>query len=954
MTTSHSSPSATLGKRTNNSIDTAALQRELSRGTSGDVRFDTATRTIYSIDASIYEVEPLGVVIPKNVEDIIATVKIANKYGAPLIPRGAATGITGGCLGTGIIIDTSKFLNRILEINYDEEYALCEPGVIQDQLNAALSSHGYRLGPDTSTGNRATIGGMVGNNAAGSRSLYYGTMADHVIAIDLILANGELITFHAVDNDTCTAKCEQLDAEGRIYREVCRIRGEYREAIIEHFPPMPRRVSGYRLNQLIADEPLNIAKLIVGSEGTLGITAAIKVKISKKPPESGLCLIYYDDIIEAMRHVPDLLRFSPISLEMIDANIINAGRSTPLLRGRTEWLKGTPAALFVLECPITNLESIAGQITCGTQVMPVSDKIKIDSLLTLRKSGLGLLLSKRSYSRAIAFLEDVSIPPQHLASFMQRFIALLDSHGKKAGIYGHVGSGCMHIRPYIDLRDPQELQRMHQLMLETTELLIEEGGALSGEHGDGLIRSWLNRRFFGETIYRAFTQLKAAFDPENCMNPNKIVDGPPLEKNLRMSPSVHQHQVDTFLDFSKEGGFSLSVDLCNGNGNCRKPETLMCPPFQATCDEYHTTRARAQMLRAVVNGKLPLKELTGRDVYDVLDLCIECKGCKSECPSQVDMAKIKAELLYQYQEKHGYSLRSKIFGNIGAINRISAPIAKLANWINRSYPIRQILHWIGITKERPLPQLASQQFSEWIAQQEKKEGSPVVLFNDTFTEFNTPHIGISAYQVLSSLGYQVIVPPWHCCGRPQISKGLLQQAKKQALALLNVLAPYAEQKVPIIGLEPSCILTIKDDYPSFTDTADAVASCCITFDEFLKQENHRFPSDDTILVHTHCHQKALIGTDSIDSLYENAEQIPSGCCGMAGSFGYEKEHYALSMQIGNLHLFPAVREASENTVIIANGTSCRAQILHGTGRRALHLAEYLQQLTLPDSGDQSS
>ena len=818
-----------------------------------EVHFDAIHKRAYSVDASIYEIEPIGIAIPKTKEALIQLVKIARDYGIPVIARGAGTGITGGCIGKGLIIDTSKYLNKILSINYEEEYAICEPGVVQDSLNQALAAQGYRLGPDTSTGDRATIGGMLANNSAGARSLYYGEMVDHVEAVELVLASGEVLRFQPVDEAVWEKKREQKDAEGRIYREVFRICEEYRQDIEKHFPKIPRRVSGYNLDKLLKPGPLNICQLIAGSEGSLGIATEIKVRICKKPKLTGICIVHFEDMVQGMHTIHDMLLHDPIALEMIDNKIIEMARLSPAVKNKLGWLSGHPRMVFVAEFAGNSLEEVAQKLTLfeadmkkkgiGYALISLTDPIQMNYVWEVRKSGLGLLLSKRTYSRAIAFIEDLSIGPAQLPSFMEKFQDYLKSLDKDAGIYGHVGPGCMHVRPYIDLRKKEELYVMEKMMEDVSDLILQHGGAMSGEHGDGLIRSWLNKKMFGERVYQAFVELKAAFDPDNRMNPGKVVHGQPLLENLRLNPDTKQVNISTFLDFSRQGGFELSADLCNGNGLCRKKTGTMCPSFQASGDEYDTTRARAQALRGVIHGQISLNGFANEEVYDVLDLCLECKGCKTECPSQVDMAKMKAEFLYHYQKKHGYSLRSRLFGHIGHINELASPFAGLFNRLVSSRLSKRLLNWIGISPQRPFPALARERFSQWMSTQAVQDSGrgEVVLYNDTYNEFNVPEIGQAACKVLNALGYKVIVPPWKCCGRPLISKGLLEEAKDKAIKVIQTLYPYAERGLKIVGLEPSCILTLKDDFedllqkhwPEGIEKAAVVVKACMTFDEFL-------------------------------------------------------------------------------------------------------------------------
>ncbi len=939
---------------------------ELKQKTEAEIHFDEIHNRIYSVDASIFEMMPIGVAIPKTTDDLTRIIKIAHKYQVPVIARGAATGITGGCIGKALIIDLSKYLKNILEINIEDEYVVVEPGVVQDQLNEALSSFGYRLGPDTSTGNRATIGGMMANNSAGARSLLFGKMVDHVLEMDLSLENGETIHLKPLDIFGFEKKLAEQTAEGSIYREIDKVLTEYKHEIETHFPKIPRRVSGYNLDLLNFHDSFNLCKLITGSEGTLGIASKIKLRISKKLKSLGLSVIHFHDMADGMKAIPYLLSFDPVSLEMIDDIIINLGVNTKSMQGELEFLDKKAKMIFIAEFQGDTEEIVKEKLKTFQQQLKIknigyghvslTEKKEMDALWNMRKSGLGLLLSKKSYTRAIAFIEDLSIPPGNLYIFMTKFLEYMKKNHKTAGIYGHVGSGCMHIRPYINLREPDDLQMMEKIMLDVTDLVLEHGGAMSGEHGDGMIRSWLTEKCFGPRLYEAFVRVKKAFDPQNLMNPGKIVNGQPLLQNLRQSPATEIATIKTFLDFSKEGGFDLAIDLCNGNGMCRKKESVMCPSFQASEDEYDTTRARAQVLRGIINSHFPKEDLTSKQVNEVLDLCIECKGCKTECPSHVDMAKIKSEVLYQTIQKNGAPLRSYLFGHIALINKLNSKFGSLFNYIIETRIFKNILEKVGITKERPLPKLCKERFSVWFKRYKQPKGlhKKIVLFNDTYNEFNEPHIGISAVKVLNHLGFEVIVQAFECCGRPMISKGLLAQAKAQAQKVYDRLLTFAKADIPIIGLEPSCILTIKDDFESLIGSKAAeLVKMCMTFDEFIYKhpENlEKIQRSKKVLVHGHCHQKSLVGMKPTMGVLKHfgfdASEIDSGCCGMAGSFGYEKEHYAFSMKIANLKLFPSLEKAEDQTIIMANGISCRSQIAHGTNKKAMHLAEILDQYLL--------
>ncbi|MCE2983795.1 MAG: FAD-binding protein [Parachlamydia sp.] len=933
------------------------FQSTLQKRVKGLFYFDPIPKRIYSVDASIFELEPLGAVLPFSKEDLIETLKIAYAYRVPVTARGAATGITGGCLGRGLIIDLSK-INALLSINLEEKTVSCQPGMTQDDLNRQLRPYDLRLGPDTSTGNRATIGGMLANNAAGSRSLHYGRMVDHVLSVEVAKADGSLMTFGPLEPHQWQEKLSLSTDEGTLYREVDRIRSAYAKEIREKFPAIPRHVSGYNLDSLLERNPPNLAQLIAGSEGTLGIATAITMKASNPISHPGLCLFFFHDMLDAFSHVSRLLIYNPSAIELIDNQIIQLGRDSPAFKNELGWLPGDPKALLIMEIPghsERETQEMLHRITAETKDIGylqknILERKQMDQIWAFRKAGLGILLSKRSYSRAVAFLEDVAVAPKQLYVFMSEFLKLLKRHGKTAGIYGHAGSGCMHIRPYMNLSDPQEVTLMREMMKETTSLLLNHGGTLSGEHGDGLIRSWLNPHLFGQELMQAFKEIKLAFDPEQRLNPGKII---PITDEFEEFRFVQKPLIEpaTFLDFKREGGFALSVDLCNGNGLCRKKEKVMCPSFQATNQEFHSTRARAQALRGIITGRQPMGDLTSPDMHAVMDLCISCKGCKTECPSQIDMAKIKAEFLYHYQNKHGIPFRSHIFGSIGEIAEWSSPFAPVINYLQNSKFLKKGKEWVGLTSKRNLPLLARQKFSVWFKNtiqppHLKKEAA---LFNDTFTEFFHPSIGQAAVQVLNAFGYRVSLIPWSCCGRPALSKGLLAQAKSQATKVLATLAPFVQKKIPIIGLEPSCLLTIRDDYEGLLKS-NSLAASCFTLDEFLNDNlsNVSFQkvTPQKVLLHGHCYQKALVGMEPTLNVLKavnglDVSEIPSGCCGMAGSFGFEKEHYEISMKIGELVLFPTLLNTPKETVIVASGTSCRQQIFDGTNRSALHLAEIL-------------
>ena len=942
----------------------------------GEVYFDNLSRKIYSVDASIYQVDPMGVVVAKSEDDLLQAVQTANEQSVPIIPRGAATGIAGGCLGEGLIVDTSKYLNRILEINVEERYAICEPGVVQDQLNAAVTPYGLCLGPDTSTGSRATIGGMVGNNSAGAHSIRYGKMVDHTLEMDLIVAGAEKIKIGTESLASFEAKLKGNDRLADVYRYIQNNIFPNRELIDKVFPKIQRRVSGYNLDDLITEFPLNISRLITGSEGSFGLASKIKVKLSPKPKCTVLSVLHFKDFFTAFDVLGLIHEHKPFSVEMMDDRLIGLGKTSPSMKGQLGWLKlhdnFLPKVILGVEfdgdTPGEALDKqqkfneAMARTKAAYDIASMNDKASQAQVWKVRKAGLGLLMSQRTDERAVAFLEDVAVSPKNLAPFIQEFDDYLKSHDKTAGFYGHAGVGCLHIRPMLDLKKQSDVDLMVQMMEDVSDILKRYGGAVSGEHGDGLTRSWLNEKMFGSEVYGLFQGLKKAFDPKDLMNPGKIVNAPAPRQNLKSLKSQPTLEVKTKYNFDKEGGFNFAVDMCNGNATCRDPKNLMCPSFQAHGDERHSTRARAQSLQAILNGDEDNAEFTGEALYEVMDLCLECKGCKTHCPSQVDMAKMKSEFLYHYQKKNGVSARTKFFGSVDKLNSFAAVFPKLSNALNKSSAGAFLFDKLGLTSKRSFPKFAQKRFSKFVKKRQEKGASKnftkgkVVLFTDTFTEFNQPQVGEAVWQILEQAGFEVLLPPYVCCGRPLFSKGLLDEAQAKAQVFVDAYRPYIEQSIPLVGIEPGCLYTIADEFKDILSSAEADKLANLVYkwedllvdklnDDELKELFSK--SSEKVEVHTHCHQKSLGSSEATMKLLslvngsDSAHEIDSGCCGMAGSFGYEKEHYDFSMAVGESRLFPAIRQLDDSTQIIADGMSCRCQIEHGTKRKALHLAEYL-------------
>jgi FAD/FMN-containing dehydrogenase/Fe-S oxidoreductase len=954
------------------------IAAELKKEVEGEVRFDRYSRLLYSTDASMYQIEPIGVVIPRHKGDVQAVIAVANQFAVPVLPRGGGTALAGQTVGHAIILDFSKYMNRVLQVEPEELWCRVQPGVVQDELNAHVRPFGLLFGPDTSTSNRATIGGMIGNNSAGAHSLTYGKTLDHVLELTVYLSNGTEVVLKDVPVEQLVRKMEEDSFEGRICREVQILAQTHREEILARYPKILRRVSGYNLDEFVKPQPFNLSRVIVGSEGTLACVVEAKMRLVPKPKWTALNVIHFHDDIEALEASQTILETRPYAVESTDKMVLDLARGNIVQSKRLGFVQGHPSSLLMVEYAgdteeevreqIYQLERLRQACRIGYAATQAFKPEEVRAIWGVRKAGLGLLLGIKGDKKPIAFVEDTAVDPAKLPEFIKRFREILSRHDAVAGYYGHCSVGCMHIRPLINLKSESEVKKMTAIADEISDLVIEFQGALSGEHGDGLARSHFNEKLYGPVLYEAFRHIKRTFDPKNLMNPGKIVDAPPMTESLRIGPSYKTWQPETLLDFSSQGGFGAAVEMCNGMGECRKKlDGTMCPSYMATLDEEHSTRGRANALRAVLSGKVPKGDFSGKRLYEVMDLCLECKACKAECPSNVDMAKLKYEFLSHYYQANGLPLRNRIFGRIERLNRWGSRLAPVSNWIANSRPNRWLLERLaGIDSRRPLPSFAGESFEDWFGGHRfegKEEKGTVILFHDTFNTFNSPAVAIAATRFLEGTGYRVTLVDKRCCGRPLISKGMLQQAKEYAAWNIERLSPYAEQNVPIIGLEPSCLLTLRDEYPELvrTESARLVARKSFLLEEFLlgERQGGRLSLGFKIngakaLLHGHCHQKALVGTAPTVAVLRWAgfevTEVDSGCCGMAGSFGFEKEHYDLSVAVANRRLVPAIRAADGNVEIVASGISCRQQIEHLAGRKAKHPAEVLWE-TLQKSAE---
>ncbi len=964
------------------------LQRELASRLACEIRFDALTRLLYSTDASVYQVDPLGVAFPRHEDDLQAIVEAASALAIPIIARGAGTGLAGQAIGTGLVVDCSKHLTQIHQLDVESRLAVVAPGVVGAALNAAAAAHGLMFGPDPASADRATFGGMIGNNAAGAHSIRYGMTADHLLAADVILSDGSRATFAAESDSQAGQRAAGAGLDAAIHRLALDLRAQGADLVRRSWPKAWRRASGYNLNYLVGYSPgrppgwyaepepypphtmFNLAPLVAGSEGTLAILARATVQLVPRPPAAVLVLLAFDDLLAACEAAPSLLATHPAAVELIPRAIVDRARTVPDFARRAAVFGEPVEALLVVEYggETPRAARAAAEVLAHRGVVLEDAQAQAD-LWVVRKAGLGLLLSVPGDRKPISFIEDVAVPVDRLAEYVQRVTRMMREHGTDGTWYAHASAGCLHMRPLIDLKTAQGAAQMRAIADGILEIVQEMGGVLSGEHGDGISHTEYNARLFGGEISAVFRRIKETFDPRGTLNPGRVVEArgaaaPRMDATLRFGSTYRATVWPTTFAFDREQGLARAIEDCNGAGVCLKQDGVMCPSYQALRDEAHSTRGRANALRAAISGRLGPGALTSAELKGVLDLCLGCKGCKAECPSAVDMARIKSEYLSHLHDREGVPLRSCLFGEIAAVSRAVRPVAGAVNALARTRFSRRLLDRVlGISERRVMPASARQTFRRWFTNHDPAAtGRPVVLFVDTFVEHNHPEIGRAAVRVLEAAGCRVLLAPRQaCCGRAHISKGLLERARTLAARNLAALRPFAEQGIPIVGLEPSCLATLRDEYRDFfprDSRAESVAGQSLLIEEFLTQPdeggtvplermNLRSPLS-SVVVHGHCHAKAIAGTAPTLAMLRPAAAdvalIEAGCCGMAGSFGYEREHYDLSIAIAELQLLPAVRRAiRDGKVVAAAGASCRAQILDGTGTAPLHPVQVLAQ-----------
>jgi FAD/FMN-containing dehydrogenase/Fe-S oxidoreductase len=936
----------------------SALAARLRREIDGEVLFDAASRGRYSTDASIYQIEPIGIVVPRTPEAVRTAMAIAAEQGVPILPRGAGSSQCGQAVGAALIIDDTKYLNQAIDIDAAGRTALVQPGLVLDALNARLRAHGLWFPVDVSTSAQATLGGMAGNNSCGSRSIAYGNMVHNVLAIDAVTAEGKRWRFGSMANPA--GPTEYLDFVARLQKLYEREKDE----IEVHFPKLLRKVAGYNLDHL-GPPHANAAHLLVGSEGTLAWSEQLLLKLSPLPGARALGVVHFPKFYTAMQLTQHIVKLGPSAVELIDRTMIGLARDIGAFRKTVDaFIKGDPDAILLVEfsgddssvqnSKLKDLVQLMSDLGLPGSVVEVTDAQQQKALWEVRKAGLNIMMSMKGDGKPVSFIEDCAVPLEHLADYTDRLTRVFEKHGTRGTWYAHASVGTLHVRPVLDMRR-DGAEKMRAIAEEACALVKQYKGAYSGEHGDGLVRSEWIAPFFGPRLTAALGEIKSWLDPKGLMNPGKIVAPSRMDdKSLfRFKPGYDARPPAPALDWSEWGGLDKAVEMCNNNGHCRKFDAgTMCPSYRVTRDEIHLTRGRANTLRLALSGQL------GSDpdsrVKEALDLCVSCKGCKSECPTGVDMARMKIEFLAQYRKKHGLPLRERAIAWLPRYAPYAAAVAPLAN-----IAMRSLGRFAGFTERRPLPEWRRDRFIDrpW----PKSGGREVVVLVDTFNRYFEPANARAAIRVLQAAGYRVhVAQPSKdgrplCCGRTFLAAGLVEEARIEALRMLDALAPWLAHGMPVIGLEPSCLYTLRDEYRVLLRGTESLAKHAVLFEEFLATELEAGrldlklkPIGEQALLHGHCHQKAFGAMSSVEKTLKlvpglKVRTVESSCCGMAGSFGYEVEHYEVSMKMAEADLLPAVRRVSADTLIVADGTSCRHQIEHGAKRQALHVARVLEQ-----------
>lgn len=942
-----------------------ALERDLAAAVTGEVRFDKVSRALYSTDASVYQILPLGVVVPRTREDLIAAVMTAARHRCSVTLRGGGTSQAGQAIGTGIQIDISKYYNRVLEVNAEERWCRVEPGIVLAELNAQLKAHGLLFAPDVSTSSRATIGGMMANNSSGARSVYYGKTIDHVLEQTVLFADGSIRVLKPLAGAELEAECEGDSIPARGYRAIRRLGAELAGEVEARFPKVLRRVMGYNLDEFRDASRCDLTKLMVGSEGTLGVVLEAKLQLVPVPKAKTVLAIQFGHVLDALGATPAILAHKPSAIEVMDSFILDHTKlNAELHRQRQSFIEGEPGALLCVEFYGDTAAELPPRMAAveadlrargiGERFFHAVEPAAQAKIWGLREAALGLSMSMKDDNKSLSFVEDTAVPPEKLRDYIDRFLQLIRKHETSAGIYAHASVGCLHVRPVVNMKTEAGVAKFEAIARDVAALVLEFGGALSGEHGDGMVRSPFIPMMFGERIYEAFREIKRTFDPNNLMNPGKIVDSPPLTANLRYGASYRAASPEsTYFSYDEYGGFAGAVEMCSGLGACRKKlDGTMCPSYMATREEQHTTRGRANVLRLAMAGRLGEAGLHEDGVKEVLDLCLECRACKAECPVGVDMGRYKSEFLAaRWERQGGPPLRARVLGNAAGLAKLGSAFAPLSGAIANLGPVKWINQQLtGIDARRPVPRWQRRTLRERV---EAKQGTGALLFADTFTNHYDPEIGEAAVELMERGGVSVGLAPNVCCGRPLISQGLLGEARELARENTARLYESAVRGVPLVVCEPSCLSALKEDAPDLLrgeerERARVVGERAVLLEEYLLTLPLEFTAGpEEIVWHGHCHQKSMgKGAPAVALLSKvpgaKVTALDSGCCGMAGSFGYV--NYEVSQAIGERRLLPAARGLKPGAVLVAAGTSCRHQVHDLAEKQAVHPAVLLRGL----------
>ncbi|HMQ08640.1 MAG TPA: FAD-linked oxidase C-terminal domain-containing protein [Saprospiraceae bacterium] len=953
-------------------VNVSTIQwNDLKEQLQGELLTDPVSLAIYATDASLYQVWPMAVTLPKNCQDVLAILKYCNDHKITVLPRGAGTSLAGQTVSNSVIIDVSKYMNQILEIDTDEQYAIVEPGVVLDSLNAKIRPLGLTFAPDPATSSRANIGGMIANNSSGTKSILYGKTSDHVISLKVALIDGTILYFDTLNENEIEEKCQTAGKEGEIYRSLRKIIVNQYDEIRKRYPKTMRRVSGYALDAFLNPSSWNLTNLICGSEGTLGVILEAKLRLVELPEYKSVCAVHFDDEIEAVKAIHTMLQYTPSAVETLDKTLIQMSLSNLETRDYTGFMTGTPKTIQIVEFYGSEPHEVDGRAKLMIDELRRNNygydypyfnerEESYHHVWAIRKKGLGLLLARTDKKKAAPFIEDAAIPLENLTDYVTEVKALCHSLGVELAIYGHASVGVLHLRPFLDFTELSDIEAFEVIARETFKLVKKYGGSWSSEHGDGRVRSPFVRDYYGDTIYNAFKEIKSVFDPYRLMNPGVILDADSIIQNMRYSPGYTDPSLTLQFKYRNQNSFHGIIHDCTGVGECRKVNGgTMCPSYRATLDEEDSTRGRANALRLAMAGQLGNGDLSHPEVLKTLDLCLSCKACKAECPSNVDMAKLKSEVLQMKYHRSNPTLRQLFIKNSHQVSRIfSGWYAPLINRLQQTIWFRFFMEkCVGIASQRQLPGYTKLSFRKWYDQNYIPPDQPigtVVFFADTYVRYHDHSPGMAAIRLLRECGYHIVLLDKGCCQRPKISNGFLASARKEGIGAIHSMKTYFDQDIPVVACEPSCISALQEDLPDLMDDegiAKQAQQWVMTVERFLFKEKNKgklkgtFVSESNeLVVHGHCHDKALYGQKALKNLLLECSSVKihwpdTGCCGMAGSFGYEKEHYDLSMKIAGQSIIPVLAEYPVAHVI-ANGFSCRHQINDCTGRHGKYWAEY--------------